>query len=45
MTKEHRTDNVGKREWVAPDLVRLGSIRDVAGSGGAGRQSPIQLRS
>lgn len=34
-----------KREWTAPVLVRLGTIRDIAGGGGAGRQSPVQLRS
>lgn len=45
MTKELRTDDTGKREWVAPELVRLGSIRDVAGGRGGGRQSPVQLRS
>ncbi|QKG70830.1 hypothetical protein [Erythrobacter mangrovi] len=34
-----------KREWTAPVLVRLGTIRDIAGNIGAGRQSPVQLRS
>ena len=34
-----------KHEWVAPELVRLGSIRDIAGGRGAGAQSPVQLRS
>ena len=45
MTKELRTDETGKCEWVTPELVRLGSIRDIAGGRGGGRQSPIQLRS
>lgn len=31
--------------WTKPELKRLGTIRDVAGPGGAAAQSPIQDRS
>lgn len=31
--------------WTKPELVRLGTVKDVAGSGGAGAQSPVQDRS
>lgn len=34
-----------KPTWHKPELVRLGTIADVAGPGGAAAQSPVQLRS
>ena len=30
MTEHKQNDMAGKREWVAPELVRLGTIRDIA---------------
>ena len=32
-------------EWTKPDLVRLGTIKDVAGPSGTLAQSPVQNRS
>ena len=34
-----------KPTWQKPELVRLGTIADVAGPAGAAAQSPIQTRS
>ena len=31
--------------WTKPELKRLGTLKDIAGSGGAAAQSPIQTRS
>ncbi|MFA6219977.1 MAG: hypothetical protein WC692_09405 [Erythrobacter sp.] len=45
MAAKDRKVKPQKLQWDTPELVRLGTIRDVAGSGGLGRQSPIQLRS
>lgn len=33
------------RVWQKPELVRLGTIADVAGPNGAAAQSPVQNRS
>ena len=34
-----------KPTWQKPELVRLGTIADVAGSNNTAAQSPVQLRS
>ncbi len=40
----HTTDQTEKT-WQKPRLVRLGTIKDVAGPAGAAAQSPVQTRS
>lgn len=45
MTEHKQNDMAGKREWVAPELVRLGTIRDIAGPRGRGFQSGPNSRS
>lgn len=35
----------GKPQWETPELLRLGTIRDIAGPRFAGAQSPVQQRS
>lgn len=39
------TKQIETQEWSRPQLIRLGSMRDVAGPNGNAQQSPIQTRS
>ncbi|MDG5747986.1 hypothetical protein P8Q88_07310 [Qipengyuania sp. XHP0207] len=45
MTEQTTDTTAGKREWVAPQLVRLGTIRDIAGPRGRGFQAGPNSRS
>ncbi|MDG5751717.1 hypothetical protein P8R33_11415 [Qipengyuania sp. XHP0211] len=45
MTDRNMQDHAGKREWIAPALVRLGTIRDIAGPRGVSTQAGPNARS
>ncbi|MBX7494716.1 hypothetical protein K3172_02465 [Qipengyuania sp. 6B39] len=45
MTEHKQNAMASKREWVAPELVRLGTIRDIAGPRGRSFQSGPNARS
>ena len=38
-------ENSQTAQWVKPELVRLGTIKDVAGPNNTSAQSPVQTRS
>lgn len=45
MTQNKNNPSTKRREWIRPELVRLGTIRDIAGPKGVGLQSGPNSRS